>query len=132
MFSGMAKTRKIARRLHGSIKIQCSGLSEMAPKSKKRLRKPVQKRMRKMMPKLTELGGQMEPKWSQKGIRKSMCFLARFLEASGNIDGASGERRRSVDGASTVTLSPADPPGRRHIIKEYCKIIIQNRHGYRI
>ena len=62
----------------------------------------------------------MEPNLSQKGIRKINVFLARFLEASGNIGGASGERRRSVGGASTVTLSPADPPGRRHLIKEYC------------
>ena len=43
-------------------------------------------------------------------------FLARFSDPSGNIDGTS-----SV--AAAVTLSPADPPGRRHIIKEYCTII---------
>ena len=131
----MAKTRKIARRLHESIKIQCSGGSEMAPKSKKQLRKPVQKRMRKMMPKLTELGGHMEPKWSQKGIRKSMFFGSVFeslWKHRRSVEGASAERRRSVDGASRVTFSPADPPGRRHIIKECCKIITQNRDGFRI
>ena len=128
----MAKTRKIARRLHESIKIECSGGRKWHQNLKKWLRKPVQKRMRTMMSKLTEFGGQMEPKWSQKGIRKSMFFLARFLEASGNIGGASRERRRCVGGAARVTLSPADPPGRRHIIKEYCRIINKDGAGCRI
>jgi len=135
MFSGMAKTRKIARRPHESIKIQCSGGSEMAPKSIKRLRKPVQKRMRKMMPKLTEFGGQMEPKWSQNGIRKSMFFGSFFgslWKHRRSVGGASAERRRSVGGAARVTLSPADPPGRRHIIKEYCRIISKDREDWRI
>ena len=132
MFSGMAKTRQIARRLHDSIKIECSGARKWHQNLKKMLRKPIQKRMRKMMLNLTEFGGQMEPTWSQKGIRKSMYFLARFLEASGNIGGASTERRRSVETAARVTLSPADPPGRRLIIKEYCRIINKDRDGFRI
>ena len=70
----------------------------------------------------------MEPKRHPK----INVFLARFLEASGNIDGASRERRGSVGGSARVTLSPADPPGRRHIIKEYCRIINKDRKGCRI
>ena len=54
IFSGMAKTRKIARRLHESIKIECSGGRKWHQHLKKWLRKPVQKRMRNMLPKLTE------------------------------------------------------------------------------
>ena len=53
-------------------------------------------------------GTKMKPKCSQNEAKmeparhpKINVFLARFLEASGNIDGASGERRGSVDGAST-------------------------------
>ena len=119
----MAKTRKIARRQHESINIECSGGRKWHQNLKKWLRKPVEKRMRKMMPKFTKFGGQMEPNWSQKGIRKSMFFWLGFwkpLETS-------AWRRRSVGGASRVTLSPADPPGRRHIIKEYCRIISKDR-----
>ena len=83
---------------------------------KKWLRKLVQKRMRKMMPKLIEFCGKMEPKWSQKGIRKSMFFWLGFwkpLETS-------TERRRSVE------------PGRRHLIKEYRRIINKDGAGFRI
>ena len=61
----------------------------------------------------------MEPKWSQKGIQKAMIFWRGFrtpLETS-------TELRRNFEGAAGVTLSPADPPGRRHIIKDYCTII---------
>ena len=65
----------------------------------------------------------MQPKWSQKGIQKSMIFWLGFrtpLETS-------TELRRNFEGtasvAAAVTLSPADPPGRRHIIKDYCTII---------
>ena len=61
----------------------------------------------------------MEPKWSQKGIKKSMIFWLGFrtpLETS-------AELRRNFEEAAAVTLSPADPPGRRHIIKDYCTII---------
>ena len=50
-------------------------------------------------------------------------FLARFSDPSGNIDGTSTELRGDCEGTSGVTLSPADPPGRRHIIKDYCTII---------
>ena len=64
-------------------------------------------------------------------IQKSIFFWLGFwnpLETSGgSVGGASGERRRSVGGASGVTLSQADHPGRRHIIKEYCRII--NKDG---
>ena len=60
----------------------------------------------------------MEPKWSQKGIQKSMIFWRGFptpLETS-------TELRRNFGEAASVTLSPADAPGRRHTIKEYCTI----------
>ena len=39
-------------------------------------------------------------------------FLDGFPDAPGNIGGFATV-------AAGVTLSPADPPGRRHIIKEY-------------
>ena len=48
--------------------------------------------------------------------------LARFSGAFGNIDGSAAGPRRSREEAASGTLSPADPPGRRHIIKEYCTI----------
>ena len=102
IFSGMAKTRKIARRLHESIKIECSGARKWHQNLKKWLRKLVQTRMRKMMPQIAEFGRQIKPKWSQKGIRKSMFFWLGFwkpLETSaerrGSVEGASRERRRS-------------------------------------
>ena len=101
IFSGMAKTRKIARRLHESIKIECSGGRKWHQNLKKWLRKPVQKRMRKMMPKFTEFCGKTEPKRSQKGIQKSMFFWLVFWKPLETSGGASGERRGSVEGAST-------------------------------
>ena len=64
----------------------------------------------------------MEPIWMPNGAKmeakghpKINVFLGRFSDASGNIDGPATV-------AASVTLSPADPPGRRHIIKEYCTI----------
>ena len=104
------------------------GGSEMAPTSKQIASKPVQKWMRKMMPTLTEFGIEMEPKWIQQGIQKSMFFWLGFwkpLETS-------AEPRRSVGGAARVTLSPADPPGRRHIIKEYFTITNKEGVAFRI
>ena len=104
----------------------------MAPKSKKMASKTCSKTDAKNVAKIDRIvrenGANMEPKRHPK----INVFLARFLEASGNIDGASRERRRSVEGAARVTLSPADPPGRRHIIKEYCRIISKDRNGRRI
>ena len=108
------------------------GGSEMAPKSKKMASKTCSKTDAKNDAKIDRIwrpnGAKMEPKRHPE----INVFLARFLGASGNIDGASRERRRSVDGSARVTLSPADPPGRRHIIKEYCRIINKDRHGFRI
>ena len=102
----------------------------MAPKSKKMASKTCSKTDAKNDATIDRIwrpsGAKMEPKRHPK----INVFLARFLEASGNIDGASGERRRSVGGASGVTLSPADPPGRRHIIKEYCRIINKDGAGW--
>ena len=57
----------------------------------------------------------MEPIWMPNGAKmeakghpKINVFFDGFPKASGNIDVF-----------ASVTLSPADPPGRRHIIKEY-------------
>ena len=87
-----------------------------AKSQKKTLRKWTSKQKREIVPKLTENGRQ---RVRQKGIEKSMIFWLVFrtpLETS-------TELRRSFDGTSAVTLAPADPPGRRHIIKDYCTII---------
>ena len=65
----------------------------------------------------------MEAKSIQNGAKKAstnQCFLARFSHPSGNIGGTAGGLRGV---AAAVTLSPADPPGPRHIIKDYCTII---------
>merc|ERR1711871_1428081 len=76
----------------------------------------------------TEFGGQVEPTWSQESIRKSMFFWLGFwkpLETS-------TERRRSVGGASRVTLSPADSPRAAPIIKEYCRVVNKDGAGQRM
>ena len=95
----------------------------MAPKSKKITLKTDPK---------TEVGNhpKIHQKWKPNGVQiepkrhpKINDFLARFSDPSGNIDGTSTELRRNFDGTSRGTLSPADPPGRRHIIKDYCTII---------
>ena len=124
IFSGMAKTRKIARRLHESIKIECSGGRKWHQNLKKWLRKPVQKRMRKMMPKLTEFGGQMEPKCTQKGIQKSMFFWLGFWKPLETLMGLRG----GCEGGCGCHTFSSRPPGRRHIIKDYCTII--SKHGW--
>ena len=51
-------------------------------------------------------------KMEAKGHPKGDVFFDVFSDASGNID-------LFATVAASVTLSPADPPGRRHIIKEY-------------
>ena len=65
----------------------------------------------------------MEAKWSQNGAKKASTNQWFF----GSVFGPLWKHRRDCDGAAgvaaTVTLSPADPPGRRHIIKDYCTII---------
>ena len=58
----------------------------------------------------------MEPKWHPKVD----VFWGWFLDASGNIDGTASV---AASVAASGTLSPADPPGRRHFIKEYCTIM---------
>ena len=67
----------------------------------------------------------MEPNLSQKGINNSMFFVDGFPDSSGNIGGTA-----SV--AASVTLSRADPLGRRHIIKEYCTTTSKDRIACRI
>ena len=102
----------------------------MAPTSKKMASKTCSKTDAKNDAKNDRIwrpnGTKMEPKRHPK----INVFLARFLEASGNIDGASGERRRCVGGAARVTLSPADPPRRRHVI--YQRKMSKDRVGCEI
>ena len=95
----------------------------MAPKSKKITSKTDSKTEAGNHPKMDQKwrpnGTQMEPKRHPK----INDFLARFSDPSGNIGGTSTELRGNFEGTARVTLSPADPPGRRHIIKDYCTII---------
>ena len=96
-FCDMAKTRKIARRVGESTKIEGWGDHKWRPNQKKSHRKQIPKLKREIIPKITKNGGQMEPKWSQKGIQKSMIFWLGFrtpLETS-------TELRRNFDGTST-------------------------------
>ena len=70
----------------------------------------------------------MEGFWGLNGrflvakiLSKIDVFLARFSDASGNIDGTArgrrGSREEAAGVAATVALSPADAPGRRHSSK---------------
>ena len=90
------------------------GGSDIAQKSKKMASKTCSKTDAKNDATIYRIlrsnGAEIEPKRHPK----INVFLARFLEASGNI---AAERRRSVEGASRVTLSPADPPGRAILSK---------------
>ncbi len=119
----MAKTRKIARRVGESTKIEGWGDHKWRPNQKKSHRKQIPKLKREIIPKLTKNGGQMEPKWSQKGIQKSMIFWLGFRTPLETSAGLRGDCEGTAGVAASVTLSPADPPGRRHIIKDYCTII---------
>ena len=91
----------------------------MAPKSKRNVSKIDPKTEAGNHPKIDlkwkPNGGQMEPKRHQQ----INDFLAQFSDPSGNIIKDYLETMI----AASVTLSPADPPGRRHIIKDYCTII---------
>ena len=66
-------------------------------------------------------GANMEPKRHPK----INVFFDGFSDASGNIGG-------TATVAASVTLSPADPPGRRHIIKEYCIKTSKDSIAYKI
>ena len=65
------------------------------PNQKKSHRKQIPKLKREIIPQLTKDGGQMEPKWSQKGIQKVMFLFDGIREASGNIDLFAGGPRVS-------------------------------------
>ena len=87
-FCDMAKTRKIARRVGESTKIEGWGDHKWRPNQKKSHRKRIPKLKREIIPKWTKNGSQMEPKWSQKGIQKSMIFWRGFptpLETSAEL-----------------------------------------------
>ena len=92
------------------------GVSEMAPTSKKMASKTCSKTDAKNDAKidgiLKQNGANMEP----KRHLKINVFLARFLEASGNIGGASAERRRSCDGHTFSSGSPRAAPYYQRIL----------------
>ena len=72
----------------------------MAPTSKKMASKTCSKTDAKNDANIDRIWRPNGAKMESKRHPKINVFLARFLEASGNIDGASAERRRSVEGAS--------------------------------
>jgi hypothetical protein len=76
------------------------GGSEIALKSKKTASKTCSKTDAKNDAKIDRIWRPNGAKMMPKRHQKINVFLARFLEASGNIDGASRERRGSVGGAS--------------------------------
>ena len=53
----------------------------------------------------------MEPKWSQKGIQKSMIFWIGFRTPLETSAGLRGDCAGAASVAASVTLSPADPQG---------------------
>ena len=63
-FCDMAKTRKIARRVRESTKIEGWGDHKWRPNQKKSHRKQIPKLKREIIPKWTKNGGRMELKWS--------------------------------------------------------------------
>ena len=67
-FCDMAKTRKIARRVGESTKIEGWGDHKWRPNQKKSHRKRIPKLKREIIPKWTKNGVQMEPKWSQHRV----------------------------------------------------------------
>ena len=74
----LMKTRKIARRPGESTKIEDLRERKCCNFPKKTHRKYAQKLKRKMIPKWSQFGCQMEPKWRQKGTQKAMFFLMFF------------------------------------------------------
>ena len=113
----LMKTRKIARRVGESTKIEDVRDRKCCNFPKKTHRKYAQKLKRKMIPKWSQFGCQMEPKWRQKGIQKSMFFLMVFQRPLETLIFLRRVRDGSASVAASVTLSPADPPGRRHLSK---------------
>ena len=65
----------------------------------------------------TNLDAKWNQTWTTKASKKR-CVCNGFPE--------------SLEWAARVTLSPADPPGRRHIIKEYCTKTSKNSIAWRI
>ena len=92
------------------------GGSEMAPKSKKMASKTCSKTDAKNVAKNNRILRQNGAKIEPKRHPKINVFLARFLEASGNIDGASAERRRSREGHTFSSGSPRAAPYYQRIL----------------
>ena len=115
----LMKTRKIARRLGESTKIEDLRERKCCNFPKKTHRKYAQKLKRQMIPKWSQVGCQMEPKWRQKGHPIINVFFDGFPKASGNIDLFATGPRRIRDCSRKCHTFSSRPPGRRHIIKEY-------------
>ena len=103
------------------LQISKKNASEICPKSEA-------KNDPKMEPIWMPNGAKMEA----KGDQKINVFFDGFPKASGNIELFASEPRVSCGGSAGVTLSPAEPPGRRHIIKEYCTKTRKDRIAWRI
>ena len=103
------------------------GDQKWRPNQEKTYRKQVKTLKRKIIPKPSQNGCQLEPKMSQKGIHKSMFFWLGFRMPPETLAELRRGGEEAAGVAATVTLSPADPPGRRHIIKEYCTITSKDR-----
>ena len=71
-------TRKIVRCLGESTKIEDLRDRKCCNFQKETHQKYAQKLKRKMIPKWSQFGCQMEPKWSQKGIQKALFCLMVF------------------------------------------------------
>ena len=102
----LMKTRKIARRVGESTKIEDLRDRKCCKFPKTTHRKYAQKLKRKMIPKWSQFGCQLEPKWNPKGTQEAMFFLTVFqkpLETS-------TELRLSCDGDTFSSRSPRAAP----------------------
>ena len=92
------------------------GGSEMAPKSKKMASKTCSKTDAKNDAQINRMLRQNGAKMEAKRHPQINVFLAGFLEASGNIDGASAERRDSCEGHTFSSGSPRAAPYYQRIL----------------
>jgi len=88
----------------------------MEPKSKKMASKTCSKTDAKNDANINRIWRPNEAKMEPKRHPKINVFLARFLEASGNIDGASAERRGNVDGHTFSSRLPRAAPYYQRIV----------------
>ena len=115
-----SKNRTACRREHeieGWVGQKCQqnhkkNASKMDPKTKAKNRPKIDLKWKPN-------GAKMEPKRYQK----INVFWLGFRTPLETLAGLRGDCGGTAGVAASVTLSPADPPGRRHIIKDYCTII---------